>query len=149
MYVGDIPQNAEELMKLPGVGPKMAYIIESIAFNKSSGIGIDTHMHRIFNQINWVKSKTPEKTREQLEGWLPREKWNEINYLFVGFGQEAQQQKEKILLKAIRCSRPKEAINLLKRVGVDCKAVATKCDVLEEYKALNKRSVAEDINAEG
>ncbi len=111
-YDGDIPPTANEMMKLPGVGPKMvchlkyefssfvcthfhfvvlmikqqkfifyfivavvffflsrkAFIIESIAFNKSTGIGVDTHMHRIFNDLKWVKSKTPEQTREQLEG---------------------------------------------------------------------------------
>ena len=46
-YNGDIPPTAEEMMKLPGVGPKMAYIIENIAFGTSSGIGVDTHMHRM------------------------------------------------------------------------------------------------------
>lgn len=78
-------------------------------------------MHRIFNDLKWVNSKTPEQTREQLEGWLPREKWGELNALFVGFGQESQQQKEKILKKALACSRPVEALKLLSKVGVDVK----------------------------
>ena len=46
-YNGDIPPTAQEMMKLPGIGPKMAYIIESICFGTNSGIGVDTHMHRI------------------------------------------------------------------------------------------------------
>lgn len=46
-YNGDIPSTAEEMMKLPGVGPKMAYIIENIAFGSVTGIGVDTHMHRM------------------------------------------------------------------------------------------------------
>lgn len=46
-YNGDIPPTAEEMMKLPGVGPKMAYIVEQIAFGSATGIGVDTHMHRI------------------------------------------------------------------------------------------------------
>mmetsp|Transcript_8368 Transcript_8368/g.12199 ORF Transcript_8368/g.12199 Transcript_8368/m.12199 type:complete len:425 (+) Transcript_8368:38-1312(+) len=95
-YEGDIPTTAEEMIqKLPGVGPKMAYIVESIAFGITTGIGVDTHMHRLFNQLNWVKNtNSPEKTRLQLQGWLPEEKWDEINVLWVGFGQETQQQKE-------------------------------------------------------
>ena len=76
-------------------------------------------MHRIFNDINWVKSKTPEQTREQLEGWLPKQKWGELNALFVGFGQESQQQKEKILKKALASSRAVDALGLLKKVGLD------------------------------
>jgi len=35
----------------------MAYIILSAAFNIVTGIGIDTHMHRIFNILKWVESK--------------------------------------------------------------------------------------------
>ncbi len=46
-YNGDIPPTAEEMMKLPGIGPKMAYIIENIAFGSVTGIGVDTHMHRM------------------------------------------------------------------------------------------------------
>jgi endonuclease-3 len=96
-YNGDIPSTAEELMALPGVGPKMAYIVEQIAFDRPpSGIGVDTHMHRMFNDLKWVNSTTPEGTREELEGWLPKEKWGEVNVLWVGFGQEVQQQKEKV-----------------------------------------------------
>ena len=46
-YNGDIPPTAAEMIKdLPGVGPKMAYIVENIAFDTASGIGVDTHMHR-------------------------------------------------------------------------------------------------------
>lgn len=46
-YDGDIPHTADEMIALPGVGPKMAYIVESIVYGTSSGIGVDTHMHRI------------------------------------------------------------------------------------------------------
>ena len=133
-YGGDIPETAEGMMKLPGVGPKMAFIIESIAFQKSTGIGVDTHMHRIFNILKWVNSKTPEQTREQLEGWLPRDKWGELNALFVGFGQESQQQKEKILKKALVCSRPKDALLLLSKVGVDLKKEGEKFGLQSEIK---------------
>jgi endonuclease-3 len=46
-YNGDIPRTADEMIALPGVGPKMAYIVESIVYGTSSGIGVDTHMHRM------------------------------------------------------------------------------------------------------
>jgi hypothetical protein len=42
-----------------------------------------------------------------------------LSYFLLGFGQEVQQFKEKILRKALGCSRPKEALNLLKRCGLD------------------------------
>ena len=79
-YNGDIPPNAVEMMKLPGVGPKMAFIVENVGWSTCSGIGIDTHMHRMFNELKWVDSKNPEQTRKQLESWLPEDRWMTVNF---------------------------------------------------------------------
>jgi hypothetical protein len=95
-------------------------------------------MHRIFNNLKWVKGKTPEQTREQLEGWLPRDKWGELNALFVGFGQESQQQKEKMLKKVIVCSRPSDALTLLQQIGMDVKKEAFKYGLGLEIEKLMK-----------
>ena len=86
---GDIPDTAEGLMSLPGVGPKMAYLCLSVAWGKDEGIGVDVHVHRITNLWNWhgKKTKNPEETRKSLESWLPKDKWHEINGLLVGLGQ--------------------------------------------------------------
>jgi endonuclease-3 len=83
----DIPSTAESLMRLPGVGPKMAYLCISAAWGRTEGIGVDVHVHRITNLWGWHKTKSPEETRLALESWLPREKWHEINKLLVGLGQ--------------------------------------------------------------
>lgn len=140
---GDIPSTAKELMTLPGVGPKMAYIVESIVFKKATGIGVDTHMHRLFNALGWASSDTPDKTRKQMEGWLPREKWGaEVNILWVGLGQEVQQQKPKILKKAISCSRPAEAIRLISKLGLDCQKVAAKLGIKKELKEATDSNVS-------
>ncbi|XP_043070623.1 endonuclease III-like protein 1 [Drosophila grimshawi] len=88
-YNEDIPDNIPELLKLPGVGPKMAHICMATAWNQITGIGVDTHVHRIANRLAWLSKSTkePEQTRIQLETWLPRQLWAEVNHLFVGFGQ--------------------------------------------------------------
>jgi len=86
---GDIPDSVEELCALPGVGPKMAYLTMNIAWGVQSGIGVDTHVHRIAARLGWTAgSSKPEQSRLQLEAWLPRDRWTEINWLLVGFGQE-------------------------------------------------------------
>ncbi|KAJ8978246.1 hypothetical protein NQ317_012602 [Molorchus minor] len=87
-YDSDIPNTVEELCKLPGVGPKMAHICMKTAWGQITGIGVDTHVHRISNRLGWVKSDTPEQTRRALEDWLPVELWSEVNHLLVGFGQQ-------------------------------------------------------------
>ncbi|XP_038618783.1 endonuclease III-like protein 1 [Tachyglossus aculeatus] len=89
-YRGDIPASVAGLLQLPGVGPKMAHLAMAIAWGAVSGIAVDTHVHRIANRLQWTKTvtKSPEQTRAALEDWLPRELWSEINWLFVGFGQQ-------------------------------------------------------------
>ncbi|KYK60328.1 putative DNA repair protein NTG1 [Drechmeria coniospora] len=86
-WKGDIPDTIEGLTSLPGVGPKMAYLCLSVAWDRTEGIGVDVHVHRITNLWGWNKSKNPEETRLALQSWLPRDKWREINWLLVGFGQ--------------------------------------------------------------
>ena len=86
-FGGDIPDTIEGMVSLPGVGPKMAYLCMSAAWGRDEGIGVDVHVHRITNLWGWHTTKTPEETRAELESWLPREKWHDINHLLVGFGQ--------------------------------------------------------------
>ncbi|GAB2263956.1 hypothetical protein Droror1_Dr00026090 [Drosera rotundifolia] len=93
-YDGDIPSSLEELLQLPGIGPKMAHLVMNIAWNNVQGICVDTHVHRICNRLGWVtkpgtkqKTSLPEQTREALQRWLPKEEWVPINPLLVGFGQ--------------------------------------------------------------
>ena len=62
----------EGLCALPGVGPKMAHLVMQIAWNKVEGIAVDVHVHRIVNRLGWMKTSTPEQTRERLQEMLPR-----------------------------------------------------------------------------
>ncbi|VDP82831.1 unnamed protein product [Echinostoma caproni] len=89
-YDYDIPRTVAGLCELPGVGPKMAHLATRVAWNEVTGIAVDTHVHRIVNRLGWTKkpAKTPEETRKALEAWLPKEKWDSINWLLVGFGQQ-------------------------------------------------------------
>ncbi|KAI0833163.1 DNA glycosylase [Hypoxylon sp. FL0890] len=86
-WKGDIPDTIEGLVALPGVGPKMAHLCLSAAWDRTEGIGVDVHVHRITNLWGWHTTKNPEETRLALQSWLPRDRWREINWLLVGFGQ--------------------------------------------------------------
>lgn len=87
-YDGDIPTTLEELMELPGVGSKMAKLVMMIGWKQVVGISADTHVHRIANRLGWVQSKNPLETEKQLEEWMPREYWKDVNLLLVGLGQQ-------------------------------------------------------------
>ncbi|ORX81144.1 putative endonuclease III [Basidiobolus meristosporus CBS 931.73] len=94
-YDGDIPKNIDDLLKLPGVGPKMAYLAIQCAWKRNSGIAVDVHVHRIANRLGWTSTKTTTQTQQattlqllsDLEEWLPRHLWIEVNPMLVGFGQ--------------------------------------------------------------
>lgn len=140
-YDGDVPSTMEALLALPGVGPKMALLVLKVAFDITAGISVDTHVHRISNQLGWTGAaptldkaafpcSSPEKTMKALESWVPREVWSDVNWLLVGLGQELQTQKPKLLRKALASSDPAYAVALLGRIGMDVDKVA-KAEALE------------------
>lgn len=86
-HEGVVPSDLKQILKFPGVGMKMAILLQQSAFGIIEGICVDTHVHRIWNNFNWVESKNPEETRVQLQDWLPKSKWQVINHMLVGFGQ--------------------------------------------------------------
>lgn len=85
-YDGQVPDNLNDLLKLPGVGRKTANCVLTYAFSKKA-IAVDTHVHRISNRIGLVEAKTPKKTEKDLKKIVPENLWNKINELFVRFGQ--------------------------------------------------------------
>lgn len=82
-----IPEDFDDLMKLPGVGAKTANCVLVYAF-QIPAIPVDTHVHRISNRLGWVKTKKPEQTEKALKAIIPKELWLKLNRLFVKFGQE-------------------------------------------------------------
>eukprot|EP01080_Neovahlkampfia_damariscottae_P010331 gene10331-2747_t len=74
-YNNDTPTQMSEILKLPGVGPKMAPLFMKIALNKTIGIGVDVHVHRIVNRLGWIKTKTPEESEKELIKIIPKEYW--------------------------------------------------------------------------
>ncbi|QEF95418.1 endonuclease III [Methanothermobacter sp. KEPCO-1] len=86
-YGGRVPDDIDELLKLPGVGRKTANCVLVYAFNKPV-VPVDTHVHRISNRIGLVNTRTPEETERVLMEVIPRKYWIELNDLMVQFGQD-------------------------------------------------------------
>jgi len=83
---GKVPDEIEELCKFKGVGRKTANLVLARGFNKPA-ICVDVHVHRIFNRLGYVKTKTPEETEFALRKKLPKKHWIDINTLIVTHGQ--------------------------------------------------------------
>ncbi|MBT8351195.1 MAG: exodeoxyribonuclease III [Deltaproteobacteria bacterium] len=86
-YGHKVPDEIDELLKLPGVGRKTANLVLSVAFGKPA-ICVDTHVHRIMNIWGFVNTKHPEDTEKVLRKILPVKYWIKINSILVTFGQE-------------------------------------------------------------
>ena len=86
-YDSKVPEDTEELVKLPMVGRKTAACVRSYAMNIPS-VCVDTHVHRISNLIGLVHTKAPEETELELMRITPRELWSDINRYMVRHGQE-------------------------------------------------------------
>ena len=68
-----VPDDIDELQKLPGVGRKTANVIASVVFNKPA-MAVDTHVFRVAARIGLsVNSKTPLETEKQLVEYFPEE----------------------------------------------------------------------------
>lgn len=69
---GQVPDNREALVRLPGVGRKTANVVLNIAFGQPT-IAVDTHIFRISNRTGLAPGPTPEKVEEKLEKIVPEE----------------------------------------------------------------------------
>ena len=86
-YHGKVPNKEEELLKLKGVGRKTMNIVMTYGFHSAKHIAVDTHVHRISNRLEWVKTKKPEETEQELLKAIPKKHWHDINNDLVMFGQ--------------------------------------------------------------
>jgi endonuclease-3 len=85
-YDGQVPDELDELLALPGVGRKTANLVLTLGYGKP-GICVDTHVHRITNRWGYVKTKTPRETEFALRKILPPRHWIIINDILVTYGQ--------------------------------------------------------------
>ena len=83
---GQVPDNMDELVKLPGVGRKTANVVLGNAFHVP-GMVVDTHVKRITNRYGLTKNSDPEKIEQDLMKIFPKERWTELSHQLVLFGR--------------------------------------------------------------
>ncbi len=71
LFNGEVPDDIDELQKLPGVGRKTASVIASVIYQKPA-LAVDTHVFRVAARIGLsTKAKTPLATEKQLMEYIP------------------------------------------------------------------------------
>lgn len=85
-FGGEVPQNRDDLMKLPGVGRKTANVVLSNAFGVDA-IGVDTHVFRVANRLGLASSKDVYGTEKDLMELLPKDMWSKAHHLLIHHGR--------------------------------------------------------------
>lgn len=87
-FGGKVPSSKEDLLKLPGVGPKVASLVRVWGFGLPS-IPVDTHVNRISQRLGVVpEDMSPEKTQAVLEKILKPSDAIIANKVLVSFGKD-------------------------------------------------------------
>jgi len=85
-YDGRLPENFDELIKLPGVGRKTANIIISSAFGRPA-LAVDTHVFRVSRRLGLAEGTNPAQVEKQLKEKIPAEEWIPAHHQLIAHGR--------------------------------------------------------------
>jgi endonuclease-3 len=84
---GEVPQELEKLVKLPGVGRKTANVVLGTAFEIAVGVVVDTHVARLTWRLGLTKHKDPVKIERDLMALLPPQEWVDFSHRLIHHGR--------------------------------------------------------------
>lgn len=87
-FKGNVPQNMEDLLGLPGVARKTANVVLGTAYGIATGLVVDTHVFRITHRLKLSLSNTPEKVEQDLMKIIPQERWISFSHQVIWFGRK-------------------------------------------------------------
>ena len=87
-FAGRVPDTMEQILTLPGVARKTANVVLGTAYGKSTGVVVDTHVHRIARRLDLTQQNTPEKIEQDLMKIIPNQKWIEFGHQIIWHGRK-------------------------------------------------------------
>lgn len=97
-YGGEVPEDFDELQKLPGVGRKTANVVRSVAFHHPA-IAVDTHVFRVANRLRLAVGETPLEVEKGLQKAIPREKWSDAHHWLIWHGRRLCKSRRPLCLE--------------------------------------------------
>lgn len=86
-YGGKVPQTADALIELPGVGYKTAHVVLGELYDSWEGIATDTHVRRFATRFDLTDANDPTKISKDLEALIPKKDWKYVNNGLVLYGR--------------------------------------------------------------
>jgi endonuclease III len=86
-FGGQVPDEMDKLLTLPGVARKTANVVLGSWFKKAEGVVVDTHVHRISRRLELTKENDPKNIEQDLMKVIPREKWILFSHQIIWHGR--------------------------------------------------------------
>ena len=86
-FGGEVPDDMEKLLTLPGVARKTANVVLGTWFRKAEGVVVDTHVHRISRRLELTTNDDPQKIEQDLMRIIPRDRWILFSHQIIWHGR--------------------------------------------------------------
>ena len=86
-FSGQVPDDMDSLLTLPGVARKTANVVLGTWFRKAEGVVVDTHVTRISRRLELTKNAVAPKIEQDLMKVIPREKWILFSHQIIWHGR--------------------------------------------------------------
>ncbi len=87
-FGGQVPDEMDKLLTLPGVARKTANVVLGSWFGKAVGVVVDTHVHRISRRLELTTQNDPQKIEQDLIKIIPQDKWILFSHQIIWHGRK-------------------------------------------------------------
>jgi endonuclease-3 len=86
-FGGQVPEEMNQLLTLPGVARKTANVVLGTWFKKGVGVVVDTHVTRISRRLELTRNTDPAKIEQDLMKVIPPQKWILFSHQIIWHGR--------------------------------------------------------------
>ncbi|PSF35686.1 endonuclease III [Aphanothece hegewaldii CCALA 016] len=86
-FAGEVPQQMEQLLTLPGVARKTANVVSAHAYGNIQGVTVDTHVKRLSGRLGLTEETDPVKIERDLMRILPQNDWENYSISIIFHGR--------------------------------------------------------------
>jgi endonuclease III len=87
-FGGQVPDDIDKLLTLPGVARKTANVVLGTWFKKAVGVVVDTHVQRISRRLELTKENEPQKIEQDLMKIIPQDRWILFSHQVIWHGRK-------------------------------------------------------------
>ena len=87
-FGGQVPDQMEQILTLPGVARKTANVVLGTWFRKNEGVVVDTHVHRVSRRLELTCNDDPKTMEQDLMKIIPRERWTLFSHQVIWHGRK-------------------------------------------------------------